>query len=114
MKKLIGFMIFAAILFGSCGSKPIPRYKISDILEAGNGYVIVVCQECNGLKSVPCTCNNGKIACANCEGQAGNFSCSKCNGEGMETCPLCEGGGLVDCLECNGTGEIKYNVPKNR
>ena len=112
MKKVIGFILFAAIILTSCGRQT-PSYEIKDIKKAGDGYVIVVCHECKGNKYVQCVCNNGKIVCPDCNGEASNYPCSKCNGEGMITCSICEGEAYIDCTVCDGKGEIRYDVPKN-
>ncbi len=112
MKKVIGFIVFVAIMLVNCGGGQPPRYEITDIKEAGDGYVIVVCHECHGLKYVPCVCNNGKIVCPDCNGETGGILCSRCNGEGMVICSMCEGESFLDCPKCDGKGEIRYDVPK--
>jgi hypothetical protein len=97
MKKIVGLMIVIASILASCGNKPAPRYLIDDILEAGDGYVIVRCQECIG----------GQVQCPSCNG----FGTISNDNNEQSPCQFCEGSGAVDCLECKGTGKIKYNIP---
>ena len=69
----------------------------------GLGYV-GVCAKCNGSKTMPCDCQQGKQPCKECKGTKTTpafFSLLK------KTCPKCKGAGTADHWRCDGTGITK-------
>ena len=79
----------------------------------GKGYVMDLCEECNGTGRVTCDkcegegvircpadCDDGEVGCNICDGE-GLVICDKCNGEGIIPCTDCDDG-IVYCEECDG------------
>lgn len=115
MKKIFTIM-FAILLFAfsDCGSyQDNPTFSLSDILETGNGYIIVKCPTCYGCGYVQCFHCNGLryTQCSICEGEIGNDWCEECHGEGKVECNICGNEGLLDCSDCNGSGKKTYYTP---
>lgn len=77
------------------------------------GYV-QECDQCNGAKSVTCTCSSGIISCGDCNGSGRKslllgvlkLRCKPCGGEGTIRHSDCKGTGEITCSKCSGKGMV--------
>jgi hypothetical protein len=69
-----------------------------------------ICSHCNGNGTVECECKG--IGCGECW-QEGRLVCKECSGTGKSSkCPTCKGRGRIKCPTCKGDWEEKTEEKK--